>query len=79
MSDFIKPISAKTLASSLENPDLCVIDCRFDLINPSAGYERYLEGHIPGAVYANLDENLAGPVLRDSGRHPARLLTSCKR
>ena len=70
MSDFKKPISAKTLASSLENPDLCVIDCRFDLINPSAGYERYLEGHIPGAVYANLDEDLAGPVLRDSGRHP---------
>jgi thiosulfate/3-mercaptopyruvate sulfurtransferase len=58
------------LASSLDKPDWCVIDCRFDLMNPSAGYESYLEGHIPGAVYANLDEDLAGPIHRDSGRHP---------
>ena len=70
VTDFIEPISVDTLASSLESPDWCVVDCRFDLVNPSVGYEGYLEAHIPGAVYANLDDDLAGPVLRDSGRHP---------
>jgi thiosulfate/3-mercaptopyruvate sulfurtransferase len=30
----------------------------------------YLHGHIPGAAFADLDEDMAGPVSRHSGRHP---------
>lgn len=37
---------------------------------PDAGRKAYLEGHIPGAVYADLDRDLSGPVTPDSGRHP---------
>ena len=47
-----------------------VVDCRFDLSDTSAGYRSYLEAHIPGAVYAHLDNDLSSPVSTISGRHP---------
>jgi len=37
---------------------------------PEAGREAWLEAHIPGAVYADLDRDLSGPVTADTGRHP---------
>lgn len=36
-----------------------VFDCSFDLAQPSAGRAAFLQAHIPGAVYAHLDENLS--------------------
>ena len=62
--------SAAKLASGLGDRRLRIIDCRFDLMAPRAGREAYLEGHIPGAVYADLDTDLSGPITPDSGRHP---------
>lgn len=50
--------------------DLVVVDCRYDLLDRSAGYRAYLEGHLPGAVYADLQEDLSGPPVTDHGRHP---------
>lgn len=50
-------------------PDRQLLDCRFDLMNPQAGYEQYLQGHLPGARYANLDLDLA-TLGAGSGRHP---------
>jgi len=47
-----------------------VVDCRFDLSDTGAGYRGYLEAHIPGAVYAHLDNDLSSPVTTISGRHP---------
>jgi thiosulfate/3-mercaptopyruvate sulfurtransferase len=47
-----------------------IVDCRFDLANPDKGYSEYLAGHIPGAVYAHLDRDLAAPVTGRTGRHP---------
>ncbi len=38
---------------------LRVFDCSFDLMKPQAGQAQYLEAHIPGAVYANLDTALS--------------------
>ncbi len=40
---------------------LMVFDCSFDLARPSAGEQHYLGAHIPGAVYAHLDEALSAP------------------
>jgi len=51
-------------------PDWLVVDCRFDLANPSAGERAYAEGHIPGAIYAHLDRDLSSPITPQSGRHP---------
>jgi thiosulfate/3-mercaptopyruvate sulfurtransferase len=47
-----------------------IIDCRFELMAPEAGRSAYLQGHIPGAVYADLDQDLAAPVSPGTGRHP---------
>src|SRR5213080_3268144 len=45
------------------------IDCRWELGDPSRGRELYLEGHIPGASFLDVDTDLAGPPGR-RGRHP---------
>jgi thiosulfate/3-mercaptopyruvate sulfurtransferase len=70
MNEFNHLISPETLVSQTADPNWCVVDCSFDLMNPSAGREGYLAGHIPAAVYADLNQDLAGPVLPESGRHP---------
>jgi thiosulfate/3-mercaptopyruvate sulfurtransferase len=45
------------------------VDCRWELGSPGRGRELYLEGHIPGASFLDVDEDLAGPP-GPSGRHP---------
>ncbi|GAB2480761.1 sulfurtransferase [Comamonas humi] len=56
---------------------LMVFDCSFDLANPAAGREHYLQAHIPGAVHADLDKDLSvhvvgpdAPPTASGGRHP---------
>jgi thiosulfate/3-mercaptopyruvate sulfurtransferase len=63
-------IAAADLATRLADPDWLIVDCRFDLSRPSAGEAAYAQGHIPGAVYAHLDRDLAAPITASSGRHP---------
>ncbi len=63
-------IDAETLHAHYEDPDWRVVDCRFDLQNPEAGRTAYRTAHVPGAVYAHLDEDLSGPPVTDAGRHP---------
>jgi thiosulfate/3-mercaptopyruvate sulfurtransferase len=58
------------LHEHLQNPDWRVVDCRFELTQPDKGYSDYLAAHIPGAVYAHLDRDLAAPVSGLTGRHP---------
>ena len=47
-----------------------VVDCRFNLLKPEAGRAAYLDGHIPGAWYADLDRDLSAPRGPQTGRHP---------
>jgi thiosulfate/3-mercaptopyruvate sulfurtransferase len=52
---------------------LMIFDCSFDLAKPEAGYAQYLESHIAGAVYANLDTDLSAKGdanAASGGRHP---------
>ena len=63
-------VTAGELAAILEEQSLRIIDCRFDLFDPSAGLTAYVDAHIPGAVYADLDRDLAAPVDATTGRHP---------
>jgi thiosulfate/3-mercaptopyruvate sulfurtransferase len=63
-------IDASDLASQVPAAGCVVLDCRFELSAPNRGFATYLGGHIPGARYAHLDKDLAGPVTLDSGRHP---------
>lgn len=55
---------------------LKIFDCSFDLTRASVGRQQYLEGHLPAAVYADLDTDLsdkrdgAQPAPVSGGRHP---------
>ncbi|WP_028448572.1 sulfurtransferase [Chitinibacter tainanensis] len=51
-------------------PDVVIIDCRHDLANPDAGRAAYLAGHLPGAHFLALDDDLSGPKTGRNGRHP---------
>jgi thiosulfate/3-mercaptopyruvate sulfurtransferase len=63
-------VSARRLRSLIRARLCIVVDCRFDLSNPDKKREDWLESHIPGAMYAHLDKDLASPVTDSSGRHP---------
>jgi len=67
-------ISVKDLQNlSASNSDCVVFDCTFELANPSAGNEKYLEQHIAGALRADLDTHLSTHNTADranGGRHP---------
>lgn len=63
-------ISAAELHAQLHDPQVVIVDCRFDLTNPEAGRQAYLAGHIPNAIYAHLDNDLSGSKSAQTGRHP---------
>jgi len=63
-------VTTGQLAGHATDPLWVVIDCTYDLAAPDWGAENYLEGHIPGAVYAHMDKDLSGPVSQATGRHP---------
>lgn len=65
-------IDVTALHARLKDPNLRIVDARFVLTDPSAGRAAYAEGHLPGAVYLHLDEDLSGPLRADGvlGRHP---------
>lgn len=73
MSVIEVPLLQKWLESS--QSDLRILDCRFQLQNPDYGRSSYLEGHIPGAVFVDLNQDLSGPVVAGSGRHPLPALS----
>ena len=63
-------IDVDSLRKHLGEPQLAVVDCRFDLMNPDAGRQAYLRAHIPGARYADLNRDLSAPIAPHTGRHP---------
>jgi thiosulfate/3-mercaptopyruvate sulfurtransferase len=67
---FTTLIEATDLRGLVGKPGIAIIDCRFDLANPDNGRRAYLAGHIPGARYADLNQDLSAPVSANSGRHP---------
>ena len=80
-SHFNTLISVQELqALQASNQPLMIFDCSFDLAKPEAGYMQYLDSHIAGAVYANLDTDLSQKTVRtelvevsgqaSGGRHP---------
>ncbi len=54
-----------------QTPAWVLVDCRFSLADTAAGRAAYESAHIPGAIYAHLDDDLSSAVpLTDNGRHP---------
>ncbi len=63
-------VSAQWLHDHLDDPQVAIADCRFSLMQPSQGLEQYHAGHIPGAYYLDLNQDLSSPVGQHGGRHP---------
>ncbi len=57
------------LAAHLGDPRVRVVDCRWYLTG-RRGRDEYARGHIPGAVYLGVGEDLAAPPGQGPGRHP---------
>jgi thiosulfate/3-mercaptopyruvate sulfurtransferase len=62
-------VSAAWLRGRLGEPGLVVADCRYRLGEPGAGAELWRAGHIPGAVFMDVDRDLAAEP-GERGRHP---------
>jgi thiosulfate/3-mercaptopyruvate sulfurtransferase len=63
-------VSAAELARVHADRSVVVVDCRFNLLDPPAGRAAYDRGHVPGARYAHLDDDLARRPEPGEGRHP---------
>lgn len=60
-------VDARELLAAAEQPVL--LDVRWAL-GDDRGREKYLAGHLPGAVYVDLETELADPPVPALGRHP---------
>lgn len=63
-------IDTDTLAAHLTDERFAIVDCRFALADDGWGEREYEARHVPGAVFAHLDRDLAGAVTGHNGRHP---------
>ncbi len=63
-------VTTDVLASHLGDPGWVVIDCRHDLQAPAKGRADHAAGHLPGAHFLHLDEDLSAPKTGRNGRHP---------
>lgn len=63
-------ISPEALLADIDAPDLRVIDVRSSLADREAGRREYRAGHLPGAIFLDLDTDLSSPPGRHGGRHP---------
>jgi thiosulfate/3-mercaptopyruvate sulfurtransferase len=61
-------IDVVELTELLNSSEISLLDVRWTL-GERTGHEKYLAGHLPGAVYVDLDDELAGPP-GAGGRHP---------
>jgi thiosulfate/3-mercaptopyruvate sulfurtransferase len=62
--------AAELMALQGAGVPIAIADCRFSLADPAAGRRAYGAGHIPGAVYFDLERDLSDPVDSFGGRHP---------
>jgi thiosulfate/3-mercaptopyruvate sulfurtransferase len=61
-------VSVSWLAAHRTDPDLRIADVRWSLSGPP-GRELYAEGHLPGSVFLDADQELSAPGT-GPGRHP---------
>lgn len=65
-------VSVAELLEVHADPNVRILDVRFDLTRQGAGPAAYAAGHVPGAVYLDLDHDLSLPPDPSGlgGRHP---------
>lgn len=67
---FTTVISSEDLHARLGDSNVVVIDCRHSLADFDLGRRLYDESHVPGAFFADVEDDLAGKKTGKNGRHP---------
>ena len=64
-------VTAADLRERLDRGEhITLLDVRYYLTEPGRGEREYLQGHVPGAVFVDLDADLAAAPTGSGGRHP---------
>lgn len=63
-------VDATSLAQALGDDHLRIVDARYSLSDSALRREGYTQSHLPGAVYADLDQDLSDLGKPGLGRHP---------
>lgn len=63
-------VTTEWLAAHLGDRDLRIADVRWSLLDKDKGRSAYLQGHIPNAVFMDVDGDLSSPRGQGPGRHP---------
>ncbi|WP_017603931.1 sulfurtransferase [Nocardiopsis alkaliphila] len=69
MSEPTLPVAISADRLRAHRDEVVLVDSRWYLDGRS-GRDAYLNGHIPGAVHADVDTDLAAPASAEGGRHP---------
>jgi thiosulfate/3-mercaptopyruvate sulfurtransferase len=63
-------ISTAALAMHIDEAAWVIVDCRAKLDDLGWGAREHAASHVPGAVHADLMQDLSGPKTGTNGRHP---------
>ncbi len=63
-------VTPEELAAHLADPRWIVFDTRHDMGDLEKGRRAYAAGHVPGAYFLHVDEDLSGTKTAKNGRHP---------
>ncbi|MFK9093391.1 sulfurtransferase [Bacillus salipaludis] len=58
------------LLKNINQNKVRIADCRFSLAEPKKGKQDYLNDHVPGAIFFDLEHDLSGSIGEHGGRHP---------
>jgi thiosulfate/3-mercaptopyruvate sulfurtransferase len=67
---FTTLVTPQIVAEHLDDPEYAVVDCRHSLADFTLGRRLYDEAHVPGAFFADVENDLAGRKTGANGRHP---------
>lgn len=63
-------VTARWLKANIDNENLVIVDCRFNLMDKEYGKRSYEECHIKGAVRVDIETDLSSAAKEHGGRHP---------
>jgi len=63
-------VSASWLQEHIEDENIVILDCRFDLYNPEYGKKVFHLCHLKNAIFLNLDKELVGIPGKHGGARP---------
>ena len=54
----------------IDDKDIVIADCRFDIYNTKYGKEAYKKNHLKNAIFLEMDKDLSGPPQAHGGARP---------